>query len=227
MRLSKHNIATFIAILFHFSGVVGILFSDHKDWFIQNTSLNLLLMAILLFWNQPEKNKAFFGFFLISFLVGMGVEMIGVHTGRLFGHYHYGNKMGPLFNSVPWLIGLNWFVLMFCCGIVMTKFHQWIKIQYEAAGVSMTSVVEKLSLVFDGATIALFFDWVMEPVAVKLGFWEWKEGMIPIYNYVCWFLISMGLLWIFSKLRFSRDNHFALDLLMIQVLFFLSLRIFL
>jgi putative membrane protein len=184
-------------------------------------------MTLLLLWNQPEKNKAFFSFFLISFLIGMGVEMIGVNTGRLFGTYHYGVKMGAKFNAVPWLIGLNWFVLMFCCGIVMTKLHSWIKDQYEASGFTMTPVVERLSLVFDGATIALFFDWVMEPVAVKMGFWEWKNGVIPIYNYVCWFLISMFLLWVFSKLKFNRDNHFAVDLLIIQLLFFLTLRFFL
>lgn len=227
MKISKHNITTFIAILFHVSGTIGILFTDHKDWFIRNTSLNLLLMAVLLFWNQPEKNKAFFGFMLISFLTGMGVEMIGVNTGRLFGHYCYGEVMGAKFNGVPWLIGVNWFLLMFCAGVVMTKLHVWIKIQYEAAGINMNPVVEKLSLVFDGASIALFFDWVMEPVAVKLGFWEWKDGIIPGYNYVCWFFISMFLLWVFSKMKFNRDNHFALDLLIIQVLFFLSLRIFL
>jgi putative membrane protein len=184
-------------------------------------------MAVLLLWNQPEKNKSFYSFLLISFLIGMGVEMIGVNTGRLFGSYHYGVKMGATFNAVPWVIGLNWFVLMFCCGIVMTKLHHWIKGQYEASGFAMTPVIEKLSLVFDGASIALFFDWVMEPVAVKMGFWEWTEGVIPIYNYVCWFLISMFLLWIFSKLKFSRDNHFAVDLLIIQVLFFLTLRFFL
>lgn len=227
MKISKHNIATFIAILFHVSGAIGILFSGHKEWFIKNTSLNLLLMAVLLFWNQPEKNKAFFGFMLISFLTGMGVEMIGVNTGRLFGHYHYGEVMGTKFNGVPWLIGVNWFLLMFCAGVVMTKLHVWIKLQYEAAGINMTPVIEKLSLVFDGASIALFFDWVMEPVAIKLGFWEWKDGIIPGYNYVCWFLISMFLLWVFSKLKFNRDNHFGLDLLIIQILFFLSLRIFL
>ena len=227
MKISKHNIATFIAILFHVSGAIGILFSDHKDWFIKNTSLNLLLMAVLLLWNQPEKNKAFFGFILISFLTGMGVEMIGVNTGRLFGQYRYGEVMGAKFNGVPWLIGVNWFLLMFCAGVVMTKLHVWIKVQYEAAGISMTPVIEKLSLVFDGASIALFFDWVMEPVAVKLGFWEWKDGIIPGYNYVCWFFISMFLLWVFSKLKFNRGNHFAMDLLIIQVLFFLSIRIFL
>jgi putative membrane protein len=184
-------------------------------------------MAVLLIWNQQEKNLSFISFLFISFLIGMGVEMIGVHTGRLFGSYQYGSNMGAKFNGVPWLIGLNWFVLMFCSGIVMTKLHHWIKDQYEASGITMTPVVERISLVFDGATIALFFDWVMEPVAVKMDLWEWKEDVIPIYNYVCWFLISMFLLWVFSKLKFNKDNHFAVDLLIIQVLFFLTLRVFL
>ena len=227
MRLSKHNIATFIAILFHVCGVIGILFTDYKDWFILNTPLNLVLMAILLLWNQPERNRSFFWFLLVSFVIGMGVEMIGVHTGHLFGSYQYGNHMGAKFNAVPWLIGLNWFVLMFCCGVVMTKLHHWIKMQYEANGFSMSPLMEKLSLVFDGASIALFYDWLMEPVAMKLGFWEWKDGIIPFYNYLCWFLISMFLLWVFSKLKFNRENHFAVDLLIVQALFFLSLRIFL
>ena len=184
-------------------------------------------MAVLLLWNQPEKNTAFFVFFVFSFLIGMGVEIIGVNTGHLFGIYQYGVKMGAKFNGVPWLIGLNWFILMFCCGIVMTKLHRWITEQYEASGFSMTPLLERLSLVFDGASIALFFDWIMEPVAIKMGFWEWKDGEIPLYNYLCWFLISMFLLWVFSKLKFNKDNHFAVDLLIIQVLFFLTLRFFL
>lgn len=118
IKISKHNIATFFAILFHFSGAIGIIFSDHKEWFIQNTSFNLVFMSILLIWNQSQKNLSFLSFLGISFFIGMGVEMIGVHTGRLFGTYHYGSAMGSKFNEVPWLIGLNWFVLMFCCGIV-------------------------------------------------------------------------------------------------------------
>lgn len=227
IKLSKHNIATFIAILLHFCGVVGILISPYKTWFIQNTSLILILMLLLLIWNQPQKNKAFFAFLLICFLTGMGVEMIGVNTGRLFGVYRYGTIMGNKLNGVPWLIGLNWFVLMFCCGIVMTKIQDWLKLKYEAADITLTPTIEKLSLIIDGATLATFFDWIMEPVASKLGFWEWKDGTVPYFNYICWFVVSIFLLWIFSKLRFSRANHFALDLLIIQTLFFLALRFYL
>ncbi|MCA6457249.1 MAG: hypothetical protein IM584_14055, partial [Chitinophagaceae bacterium] len=78
MKLEKQHIATFLAILFHVSGLVGILFTPYKEWFIQNTPLNLGLMALLLIWSHKGKNISFYLFLLTAFLVGMGTEMIGV-----------------------------------------------------------------------------------------------------------------------------------------------------
>ncbi|MEO8172143.1 MAG: carotenoid biosynthesis protein, partial [Sediminibacterium sp.] len=127
MRFSKPNIATFLAILFHLSGLIGILFTPYKDWFIQNTALNLCLMTMLLIWTQEGKNISFFVFLLLVFLTGFGAEMIGVNTGRLFGNYYYGEVLGPKRNGVPWLIGLNWFIVIFCSAAVMQNIHQWFK----------------------------------------------------------------------------------------------------
>jgi putative membrane protein len=88
--------------------------------------------------------------------------------------------------------------------------------------------IKALSVVVDGATLAVFFDWVMEPAAVKLGFWQWGgNGSIPSFNYVCWLGISMLLLTCFHVLRFDKSNKFAVHLLLIQVMFFLILRTFL
>jgi bisanhydrobacterioruberin hydratase len=67
----------------------------------------------------------------------------------------------------------------------------------------------------------------MEPVAVKLGYWQWKTEVIPFYNYLCWFVISMGLLTVFHFCNFSKQNKFAIHLLLIQAMFFLLLRTFL
>ena len=60
------------------------------------------------------------------------------------------------------------------------------------------------------------------------GYWQWLgNGEIPLYNYVCWFAISIILLFIFQHLQFSRQNKFAVNLLLIQAMFFLLLRTFL
>jgi len=227
MNFSKQNIATFIAILFHVSGLIGILFTPYKDWFIQNTPLNLCLMTILLFWNQEQKNLSFLGFAAIAFLVGMGTEMIGVNTGKLFGEYKYGTVMGAGLNGVPWLIGINWFVVVFSSGAIMVKFQQWFAKKSEADGRGLPPRLAALSVIIDGALLATFFDWIMEPVAMKLGFWQWKNSEVPLYNYACWFLISAALLVVYRWFSFDKHNHFAVHLFIIQALFFLALRTYL
>ena len=78
------------------------------------------------------------------------------------------------------------------------------------------------------AALAVLFDWLIEPVAVKLGYWQWKgDGSIPMYNYICWAVISALLLAVFHFCAFNKQNKFAIHLLLIQALFFLLLRTFL
>lgn len=227
MKLEKQNIATFLAILFHVSGLLGILFTPYKDWFIQNTPLNLGLMALLLVWSHKHRNIWFYLFLLTAFLVGMGTEMIGVHTGRLFGTYQYGTVLGPKFNEVPVLIGLNWFVVIFCSAAVMQQMLGWFGNKIGKDVFDLPPRIAALSMVIDGALLATFFDWLMEPVAVKLGFWQWSGQDIPLYNYACWFLVSLALLVLLRWFRFNKTNHFAVHLFIIQALFFLALRTFL
>lgn len=174
---------------------------------------------------QPQKNSWFFLFFMLAFATGMITEIVGVNTGELFGSYQYGNLMGAKYKGVPWLIGLQWFVTVFCSGIIMEKIHQWtIKKTAAVTATKLPSWVKGISLIVDGALMAVFFDYVMEPVAVKLGFWQWTNHEIPFYNYVCWFVISAGLLAVFRILKFNKTNHFAVHLFIIQLLFFLALR---
>jgi putative membrane protein len=227
MQRSRKNISLVIAILFHGGGLIGILFTPYKDWFIQNIPVNFCLMALLLVWNQPRKNWAFFLFLIIAFIAGMGAGITGVQTGRLFGMYTYGTILGPKLYEVPWIIGLNWFIIVFCCGSVMMQMQQWFRRRFEKAGSEMPARVASMSLIVDGALLAVLFDWIMEPVAIKLGFWQWQEGAPPYLNYLCWFAISALLLVLYRKLPFTKPNHFAVHLLIIQALFFGILRTYL
>lgn len=226
-QLPKYQIATLIAIFFHVIGIVGILFWD-KEFFIAATSFNLLLSFGLLIYTQKEKNKFFLFFMSIVLLFGIGVEIIGVNTGVLFGKYSYGSVLGIKWQNVPLIIGLNWFMIIYCCGIsihtLLMKIIEKLAIDSKEPPKSLRA----LSVITDGATLAVFFDWLMEPVAVKLGFWTWGgDGNIPIYNYLCWFVISLLLLVLFHFSRFDKQNKFAINLLLIQAMFFLVLRTFL
>ncbi|MBK7882948.1 MAG: carotenoid biosynthesis protein [Chitinophagaceae bacterium] len=89
-----------------------------------------------------------------------------------------------------------------------------------------TMALKSLSVIIDGATLAVFFDWVMEPVAVKLRYWQWVGLEIPFFNYLSWFIISIILLSAFQYGKFNKHNKFAVNLLLIQLMFFLLLRTF-
>jgi bisanhydrobacterioruberin hydratase len=221
----KQQVATAIAILFHAIGLVGILFFKN-DLIIRSTPLNLLLMLVLLLWTQAEKNTAFILFALLAIMVGITVELIGVNTGLLFGNYKYGNVLGFNIKGVPLVIGINWFVIIYCCGVSITTLMQKAINKLAEQNQVTKKPIKALSVIIDGATLAVFFDWLMEPAAVKLGFWQW-EGDIPMYNYICWFGTSTVLLAVFHFCKFNKANKFAIHLLMIQAMFFLLLRTFL
>ncbi len=221
------NTAVFLALLFHISGAIGILCTPYKDWFIQNTPLNLWLMTALLFWLQPQKNLSFFLFFAACFLVGMTTEMIGVNTGKLFGNYAYGNLMGPKLNGVPYLIGINWFVVVFCSGVIIEKYNNLIQAKLVASGIRVRPALQTITFVFDGALLATLFDFAIEPVAMKINFWQWQNNNVPTYNFACWFVISAVLLLLFRQLKFNKRNHFAVHLFIIQYLFFTALQTYL
>jgi putative membrane protein len=226
-RFTKFDIATALAVLFHTIGLVGLLFFD-KGFFLAATPFNLLLSFGLLIWTQQEKNLHFIIFFIACFLVGVTVEIIGINTGFLFGDYIYGNVLGYKFQRVPLLIGINWFIIIYCSGIsIHTLLMKAINRIASDTGKTPTAL-KALSVIVDGATLAVFFDWLMEPIAVKLGYWVWNgDGVIPMLNYICWFVVSLLLLTIFHFAKFSKQNKFAVNLLLIQLMFFLLLRTFL
>lgn len=226
-RKTLLNIALFIALLFHACGIAGILFTSYKDWFIQNTPIHLLIMSALLIITHPSKNKNFYLFFLITIVLGFCVEAIGVNTQTIFGKYEYGNNLGLKLLGVPLIIGFNWFIIIYCTGMITQAYENYMLKKIKEQGLDLTTKMRMLSFLVDAAFLAAFFDWLMEPVAVKLGYWKWQEGNVPVYNYVSWIIISTLLLWIFRKLNYDKRNIFAVHLLIIQLLFFLVLRTFL
>lgn len=226
-RFTKFEIATAIAILFHSIGLVGLLFFD-KSFFLAATPINLLLSFALLIWTQTNKNLFFFLFLIACFAVGIAVEIIGINTGLLFGDYTYGNVLGPKVQNVPLLIGVNWFLIIYCCGISINTLLMKAINRIAADTGKNPMALKALSVIIDGATLAVLFDWLMEPVAVKLGYWVWNgDGSIPMFNYICWFVVSLLLLSIFHFAKFNKQNKFAVNLLLIQLMFFLLLRTFL
>jgi putative membrane protein len=223
---SKNTIAFIIALIAHVVAVIGI-FSSHREWFIHATPYMLILMFVLLIFTQPGINKAFLVFVILTFIISIVAELVGVHTGFLFGQFEFGKLLGPTIKNVPWIIGINWFIVIYCGAVFTQTMYTTIEKKFPPDNLLPPSV-QKFSIVLDGAFIITFFDWVLEPAVVKLGFWTWwTNGQVPVYNYVCWFLVSGLLLLLFELLNFKKQNQFAVHLFILQLLFFFTLRTFL
>lgn len=161
-------------------------------------------------------------------MIGFIAEFIGTNTGLIFGKYGYGELLGIKMGNVPLIVGINWFVIIFCSGIAIHTLLRKTIHYISLTTATPPKTIKSLSLIIDGATVAVFFDWLMEPVAIKLGYWKWVAGKdIPMYNYISWLVISMTMLVIFQFCKFNKQNKFAVNLLLIQGMFFLILRTFL
>jgi len=226
-RPSLHNIALFMALLIHAVGLLGILLTPYKDWFVQKTFVNLLLMAVLLVTTHQQKGKQFLVFLLITSIAGFGMEALGVNTGMIFGNYSYSDILGMKVLNTPLIIGINWFIIIYCTGMFTTAYENYMLRRLNESGLAITSRLKIISFIVDAVFLAVMFDWIMEPVAVKLGYWQWQNNIIPLYNYISWAVVSALLLALFRKLNTGRHNIFAIHLFIIQVLFFLILRTFL
>ena len=223
MKWTKQQIATVISVAFHIAGFIGIGFLQ-LPFYLLFIPVNLFLSAALIFFTQEKINAPFILFFLAAIGIGFGAEWLGIHTGLLFGDFTFGTAMGPQWQGVPYTIGIQWFVVLYSSGICMAMLHEKLLQNQLPGSKGVPAFWVWVSMVADGTLLALFFDWVMEPVAMHLGLWAWEGGEVPGLNYATWWGTGALIMVFFQLLPFHRRNLFAVHLLMIQVMFFLLLR---
>jgi bisanhydrobacterioruberin hydratase len=207
-KLKSHEFSIFIILLFHVSGLIGLQTSS-REWFLALTPLNLLVSFVAMFRHENYRNLTVLSFVLLIFLLGFFVEVAGVNTGLVFGEYKYGPVLGYKIFNTPLMIGVNWFVMIFCIGVVVEK-------------TGFPSLIKALL----GAGIMTVTDYIIEPVAIAYDFWTWSAGAaVPIQNYAAWYLFSFLFLLIFYRFNIDKNNKVAPWLLMTQIIFFLVLNL--
>lgn len=202
LTLNKQNISIFIIWLFAISAIIGI-YLGYLNWFIPKTPLNLLIGAGLLFLNLPINSPRKVGIWLISFSVGMIVEIIGVQTGDIFGNYYYGENLGLKLLGVPFLIGVNWAVLSFI-----------------TAAISARMIKNFWGSILIGTTFMVGLDFLLEPLASVFDFWYFEGGIVPIQNYIAWFITAFFLQILIRKNIDFQQSKFSIHLFLTQVIFF-------
>ena len=157
-------------------GFFGSIMPAYRTLFLSLTPLILILSFCAILFTLRTPIKPTFTFLLFSGLVGFIAELIGVNTKLLFGNYHYEANLGVKMAGVPVIIAINWAI-----------------VTIGAAHCSALLNANKLARMIIAAFLMLLFDFILEPVAIKSGFWNWEGGLIPAYNYICWFFIGLFL----------------------------------
>lgn len=205
LRAQPHQLAVGILGILHIVGTAGLNIEALRSYFLMLTPLNLLLTTGILLWFHGKFTRPFWFFALFTFFSGLGVEILGIQTGVIFGEYAYGWVLGPKIGGAPWLIGVNWLMLIYATG----------------------SIANKLAVLWQvkatvGAALMTLIDVFIEPVAICLGFWEWSTPAVPLQNYVAWFGISWVMLAVYYLSPFAKNNPIAAWVYFIQLLFFIA-----
>ena len=204
----RHYYPPIILINIHLAGIIGLT-SDLKPLFLWMTPLSLILSAGLLFFIHKSFSLRFTIFAFSIFLLGFFVEVLGVKTGLVFGNYFYGDTLGYMMFDVPLIMGLNWLVLTYSTGCFLNRFE--------------LNLITKCSL---GATILVLLDLLIEQIAIRNDFWHWSGGVIPIQNYLAWWIISFVFLLLLFFTLGKVTNRLSFLFLAVQFLFFGGLLLF-
>jgi putative membrane protein len=126
------------------------------------------------------------------------IELAGVKTGVIFGAYEYGKTLQPTIMDVPLAIGFAWL------GMIVSS-----------AALSQRLLSSRLAGNPHGMALAIallmvIFDFFMEPAAMRLGYWSWRDGVVPLQNYLAWFVLGYVFSYIGLRLGLFRQRQPAL-----------------
>jgi len=197
----------FVIIIFHVVGLIGFAVQAMRPLFLEIVPWHMLLMLVVIVCSHRPMEGKFILFALIIFICGVAFEWIGVHKNWIFGNYSYGATLGFKLAAIPLIIGVNWFLLIYSAGVLMQR----------------TRIRSLFTRVVIGAAILVLLDVIIEPVAQHFDYWHWKDSVIPLKNYLGWFLVSAVMLFVFEKFGFKKQNMVAPVLLLVQFVFFMVL----
>jgi putative membrane protein len=207
--LDKNKEILFLYIIFSV-GIIGHLYVPLRSLMLILTPLTLLLTgSVVLYSSYKSSDKSLLLWILITYILTFILEVAGVKTGMIFGDYIYGKTLGIKLFDVPLIIGFNWvFVIL---GSISTAIF----------------FTKRIFLVsFISASICVIFDLVLEPVAIKLGYWNWIEETIPFQNYLAWFIIAFVSSLFFLTLKVKVKSRISIHYLFVQFVFFIILFLF-
>ena len=210
----KKDLNNFYRIIFIYLiftvGIIGHLYSPLRELMLKLTPFTLLITGMVVFFEAFADRKNYLLYWgVITYILTFTLEAIGVNSGLIFGNYTYGKTLGFSVFNVPLIIGFNWvLVILGAVGITQIFFKN----------IFLNS--------FFSALLAVIFDFILEPIAIRLDYWNWQNNAIPVQNYIAWFIIAFIASLIFYKLKVKIKSSIFIHYFFIQLIFFIILLVF-
>lgn len=215
MKLRKYLMATIT--IFYIVGCFLHLNCSTREIVLQLTTPFLIVVNAVVLYFLIGGNLKFklVAFLIFAFVFTVILEIIGSKTGLIFGRYAYGNSMSLKVGGVPIVIGLNWVVLLIAAFNATGYIFRFLFLKSGWGQIIVSSIM------------LTFLDFLIEPVAVQLDYWNWHNGDIPLQNYLAWFLISMVLLTIARVIKVDISRKILTSYFVLIFSYFALLRVLL
>ena len=204
LREHKDGILVFILYSFYAVGIIGHLVDSTFPYMMTLTPFVLLIFGAAVLLRTTGRDHRLLLWCLLAYIFTFTIEALGVHTGAIFGEYHYGNTLGLKLIQVPLVIGFNWVIVV----------------------LGAIALARKISrhVVYGTLLAALFtaiFDVPLEIVAVNLDYWHWMPGFVPFQNYVAWFVVAFLVALGFNLFKLKPKGNIVIHYFFIQLIFFI------
>ena len=144
---------------------------------------------------------------VLTFVISLLFESVGVATGWIYGAYHYTDRLGTKFlGLVPILIPVAWFMMTYPSYVIAKRLVPAIR----------NAWVWRLSVAALAALIMTAWDLAMDPMMVAGGHWVWDQPGayfgIPLHNYLGWWLTIFVTFFLFLSIgRISPERSTSRD----------------
>lgn len=205
-----------INILLALLSIISIVLE--KNWANHLQLFTLYFTAFVFFlhlcWSLTFLKGIFF--FFLSFFVSFIAEILGITYGTLFGsHYIYaGQTFDIMLLNIPVLVPIYWTIFIYTSYAITNSFLFWLNKKIPCK--RHKDIIRLPSLIIIDGILVVIIDLLMDPIAVKFGYWIWlQQGFyfgIPLGNFLGWFLTAVAVVSIFRIFEYYmpwRNN--ALD----------------
>ena len=184
------------------SGIFGIM-SSASAIFLALTPLYLSLNFIIILFSLKDNPNRVILAISIPILLGFITEVLGVNFDLIYGSYTYGENLGLKVYGVPLVICLNWCLLTIV-----------------SSDVAKLTTQNKGVRIMIGALLMVILDFLIEISAPRFDFWVFKDGIVPLQNYLAWFIVASIAHWWYQSFKIETNSKISCHIITCLFVFF-------